>query len=223
MAFAHMIRMYALICPSSTEILIGQIKPLVERSEPPVQILERLFMISHHDRLGDLFKRYRFFVRFNGYYESSLPTNLIRAVEADNAATIEITNSLIGKHLAITLVKYLFCRKACNILTHQLTTVETFINPTDILFFCVSSMPSRSIVLIDALESRHPGIVASDRDMLGNNALWYLFYRTRPYQPSNDNSNPSRSFFPTSVAIRITPTASVLTTPQPPKPSSNVV
>lgn len=118
-----------------------------------------------------------FCARLSKSYEQTMPCALLEAITTDNIALFEIQRTLQNKVFTVSLVKILFKHGACKILTHHIATAETFFDPNDILFFCASTLPPSCISLIEALESRHPGITSNARDIFGNNALWYGLHR----------------------------------------------
>ena len=113
----------------------------------------------------------------NNVYTTHLPRQLTNAILADNPAVFEICRATTGKALSKSLVKLLFHHHALKITLQNLSDIERHIAPADILFACVSFLPSNFIVLIDELESRHPGLVRTARDLYSNNALWYGLHR----------------------------------------------
>ena len=118
-----------------------------------------------------------FCARLSKSYELTMPCAIMEAIATDNLSLFEIHRTLHNKTFTRSLVKTLFKHSACKIITRHIDTAETFIDPKDILFFCASTLPPSCIRLIEALESRHPGLVANSRDIFGNNALWYGLHR----------------------------------------------
>ena len=118
-----------------------------------------------------------FCARLSKSYERTMPCDLMNAITTDDVAQFEIQRTLHNKTFTCSLVKTLFKHGACKILAYLINTVETFIDPKDILFFCASALPPSCICLIKALEFRHPGIITNARDIFGNNALWYGLHR----------------------------------------------
>jgi len=83
-----------------------------------------------------------------------------------------------GRRINTHLAKFLICNHAYDIIEHHLDEIEAAVPPQDIVFYCVSTLPSDSVRLISAIEARHPRLVAQARDLFGNNALWYGLFRT---------------------------------------------
>ena len=111
-----------------------------------------------------------FCARLSKSYERTMPYDLMNAITTDDVAQFEIQRTLHNKTFTCSLVKTLFKHGACKILTYNINTAETFIDPKDILFFCASTLSPSCICLIKTLESRHPGIVANAHDIFCNNA-----------------------------------------------------
>lgn len=111
--------------------------------------------------------------------QTQTPIRLIDAIRTDNYATFCIFRTLCSgeTHLSRATAIQILTHHAINILICTLEDVLNTLSPEDVLFFCASSMPTKCIPIIDALESRHPGIVRNARDLYGNNALWYGLHR----------------------------------------------
>ena len=68
---------------------------------------------------------------------------------------------------------------ATNILIANISSLKRYLTLDSLVLYCVSSIDvPTAIPLMTAIEEKEPGTIKNAKDIFGNNALWYTFYRT---------------------------------------------
>lgn len=140
------------------------------------------------------FCRKNFYKNYSPSYGSKLPSALREAVAFDDPSRFGIALTMCNKQLSKNLLLYLIDESAKNILSKNINAIKQHLSFEEVVLYCASSLnPDIAVPLLDAIESAASGTIKNTVDIFGNNALWYLFYRTGHFGQALGDAEPIRT------------------------------
>lgn len=129
-----------------------------------------------------------FFGNIGPSHGLKLPQTLQEAILADDPARFAITRTMCNKQLSKNLILHLIYENAIHIILANFAAVKRHVPLDELAFFCVLSLNlDFSMPLLAEIDKSVPGTLRDARNIFGNNALWYLFYRNESSShPSDD-------------------------------------
>lgn len=125
------------------------------------------------------FCRHDFYQKYPSSFAEKVPQTIRDAVESDNCAQFGIALSLCNRQLSKNVLLYVLANHATNILAANLSSLKRYLPLDSLILYCASSIDvPAAIPLMTAIERNEPSTIRNAKDIFGNNALWYTFYRT---------------------------------------------